>query len=153
MIHDVIERVNKEELVLIQEIEWRKNESLHQLENRFHAQEQELSVNATTKVVRMLLAKKGKGSDNNDWWFFNVQSTPRNDLNRTGFYPLGTKPKPVPFSLGSIESQYLLCNSGLSGVDNKAVNWCCRILRKCSIIYFLSWQKWSWNCRRWNLML
>lgn len=66
MIHYVIDEVDRGEPIEIQEIECRKGEDLHQFEERFHAQEHELIVNATAKVVDMLLAKKGRGSDNNE---------------------------------------------------------------------------------------
>ena len=66
MIHYVIEEVDRGEPILIQEIECRKGEDLHQLEERLHAQEHELIVNATVKVVNMLMTKEGKGQDKNE---------------------------------------------------------------------------------------
>ena len=61
MIHYVIEEVDRGEPILVQEIECKNGEDLHQLKERFHAQEHELIVNATAKVVSMLIAKEGKG--------------------------------------------------------------------------------------------
>ena len=66
MIHYVIEEVDRGEPILIQEIECKNGEDLHQLQERFHAQEHELIVNATAKVVSMLMAKEGQGPDNNE---------------------------------------------------------------------------------------
>ena len=62
MIHYVIEKVDRGEPILTQEIECRKAEDLHQLEERFHSYEHELIVNATAKVVETLLAKEGRDS-------------------------------------------------------------------------------------------
>ncbi|KAL9035866.1 MAG: hypothetical protein Q9214_006394 [Letrouitia sp. 1 TL-2023] len=56
MIHYVIEEVDRGEPILIEEIECSKDESLHQLQERFHAREHELIVNATAKVVQELIA-------------------------------------------------------------------------------------------------
>ena len=66
MIHYVIEEVDRGEPILIQEIECKNGEDLHQLRERFHAQEHELIVNATAKVVSMLMAEEGKGPENNE---------------------------------------------------------------------------------------
>ena len=66
MIHYVIEEVDRGEPILIQEIECKKGEDLHQLRDRFHAQEHELIVNATAKVVSMLMAKEGQDPYNNE---------------------------------------------------------------------------------------
>ena len=66
MIHYVIEAVDRGEPILVQELECKKDEDLHQLEERFHAQEHELIVNATAKVVRMLMAKESNGPDNSE---------------------------------------------------------------------------------------
>ncbi|KAL9612146.1 MAG: hypothetical protein Q9167_003262 [Letrouitia subvulpina] len=62
MIHYVIEEVDRGDPILIEEIECRKDESLHQLQERFHAREHNLIVNATAKVVEELMAMDGKSS-------------------------------------------------------------------------------------------
>ena len=66
MIHYVIEEVDRGESILTKEIECKKGEDLHQLLERFHAQEHDLIVSATAKVVSMLMAKRAKGPDNNE---------------------------------------------------------------------------------------
>ena len=66
MIHYVLEEVDRGEPILIQELECRKDEGLHQFQERFHVQEHELIVNATAKIVRMLKGKECKSPDDND---------------------------------------------------------------------------------------
>lgn len=57
MVHNVIKEVDQGEPILTKEIECRQGESLAQLEERIHAHEHELIVQATAKVVGEILAK------------------------------------------------------------------------------------------------
>lgn len=58
MIHYVIAKVDRGEPIMTREIECREGETLEDLEQRIHSHEHELIVEATTKVVGELLAKK-----------------------------------------------------------------------------------------------
>ncbi|EAQ86233.1 hypothetical protein CHGG_07486 [Chaetomium globosum CBS 148.51] len=60
MVHYVIDKVDRGEPILVKEIECRAGEELHQLEERIHAQEHELIVEAAAKVARELVAQKNK---------------------------------------------------------------------------------------------
>ncbi|KAK3899713.1 formyl transferase [Staphylotrichum tortipilum] len=60
MVHYVIAQVDRGEPILVQEIECREGEDLHQLEQRIHSHEHELIVEATAKVAGEVLARKSK---------------------------------------------------------------------------------------------
>lgn len=60
MVHYVIDKVDRGEPILTREIECREGEDLHQLEERIHAHEHELIVEATTKVAKEILAQRAK---------------------------------------------------------------------------------------------
>lgn len=60
MVHYVIDQVDRGEPILVREIECREGEELHQLEERIHAHEHELIVEATAKVAGEILARKIK---------------------------------------------------------------------------------------------
>ncbi|GAB1314674.1 Bifunctional purine biosynthetic protein ADE5,7 [Madurella fahalii] len=60
MVHYVIDKVDRGEPILTREIECREGEDLHQLEERIHAHEHELIVEATAKVAKEILARKSK---------------------------------------------------------------------------------------------
>ncbi|KAM0285018.1 hypothetical protein ACHAQH_001707 [Verticillium albo-atrum] len=62
MIHYVIAEVDRGEPIMVQEVECRTGESLHDLEQRIHAAEHDLIVRATAKVVGEVLAKKGNAN-------------------------------------------------------------------------------------------
>ncbi|KAL2022371.1 hypothetical protein VTK56DRAFT_5438 [Thermocarpiscus australiensis] len=60
MVHYVIDKVDRGEPILTKEIECRESEDLHQLEERIHAHEHQLIVEATAQVAREILARKSK---------------------------------------------------------------------------------------------
>lgn len=59
MVHNVIKEVDQGEPILTKEIEFRPGESLEDFETRLHSHEHELIVQATTKVVHEIIARKG----------------------------------------------------------------------------------------------
>lgn len=60
MVHYVINKVDRGEPILVREIECREGDSLHQLEERIHAHEHELIVEATAKVAQEIVARKSR---------------------------------------------------------------------------------------------
>lgn len=58
MVHYVIDKVDRGEPILVREVECREGEDLPQLEERIHAHEHELIVEATAKVVQEIVARK-----------------------------------------------------------------------------------------------
>lgn len=60
MIHYVIAEVDRGEPILVQEIECREGETLHDLEQRIHGHEHELIVKATAKIAEGILADKSR---------------------------------------------------------------------------------------------
>ncbi|KAL2257673.1 hypothetical protein VTK26DRAFT_9324 [Humicola hyalothermophila] len=60
MVHYVIDKVDRGEPILVREIECREGETLDQLKERIHGHEHQLIVEATTKVVREIVARKSK---------------------------------------------------------------------------------------------
>ncbi|KAG7289282.1 hypothetical protein NEMBOFW57_005648 [Staphylotrichum longicolle] len=60
MVHYVIDKVDRGEPILVQEVECREGEDLHQLEERIHSHEHELIVQATAQVAQEVLARRTK---------------------------------------------------------------------------------------------
>lgn len=58
MVHDVIEQVDRGGVIMTREIECQKGESLEQLQERIHAQEHQLIVEATAHVTKEILASR-----------------------------------------------------------------------------------------------
>ncbi len=58
MVHHVIKRVDRGEVIMTREIECREGEDLQQLSERIHAEEHQLIVKATAHIVGEILASR-----------------------------------------------------------------------------------------------